>query len=215
MVSNLSNAQGLRLGYYHKTCPNAESIIRKATYRVISRVPTLVAPLLRLHFHDCFVRVILLNSTKTNVAERDAIPNLSLRGFNVIDAAKAEVEEECPGVVSCADIVVLVARDSVSMIHGPYWEVPLGRRDGRVSILNQVFAELPAPFDNITQLRQMFAAKGLNMKDLAVLSGTLGFLVWADQTSSSSVGESFNPSPCLSHAPLIQFPNSTPSIPNP
>ncbi|KAE8726895.1 Peroxidase 1 [Hibiscus syriacus] len=175
MVSNLSNAQGLKLGYYHKTCPNAESIIQKATYRVISRAPTLAAPLLRLHFHDCFVRgcdgSVLLNSTKNNLAEKAAVPNLSLRGFNVIDSIKAEVEEACPGVVSCADVVALVARDSVSMIHGPYWEVPLGRRDGRVSIMNQVFAELPAPLANITTLRQMFAAKGLNMKDLAVLSG--------------------------------------------
>ncbi|KAK9027988.1 hypothetical protein V6N11_067804 [Hibiscus sabdariffa] len=175
LVSNIGNAKGLRIGYYHKTCPSAESIIQKATYRVISRAPTLAAPLLRMHFHDCFVRgcdgSVLLNSTTTNLAERDAIPNLSLRGFNVIDAIKAEVEEACPGVVSCADILALAARDSVSMIHGPYWEVPLGRRDGRVSILNQVFAELPAPFANITQLKQMFAAKGLNLKDLAVLSG--------------------------------------------
>ncbi|KAK8655750.1 hypothetical protein V6N13_108317 [Hibiscus sabdariffa] len=172
LVSNIGNAKGLRIGYYHKTCPSAESIIQKATYRVISRAPTLAAPLLRMHFHDCFVRgcdgSVLLNSTTTNLAERDAIPNLSLRGFNVIDAIKAEVEEACPGVVSCADILALAARDS---IHGPYWEVPLGRRDGRVSILNQVFAELPAPFANITQLKQMFAAKGLNLKDLAVLSG--------------------------------------------
>ncbi|XP_022734627.1 peroxidase 27-like [Durio zibethinus] len=174
-VLDHGNAQDLKLGYYQKTCPNAESIIWKATYRVISRAPTLAAPLLRMHFHDCFVRgcdgSVLLNSTKTNQAEKDAIPNRSLRGYNVIDAVKSAVEEACPGVVSCADIIALVARDSVSMIHGPYWEVPLGRRDGRVSILNEVFSELPAPFANITQLKQMFAAKGLSVKDLAVLSG--------------------------------------------
>ncbi|XWS64090.1 hypothetical protein CRYUN_Cryun06bG0157300 [Craigia yunnanensis] len=175
LVLNHSNAQELKLGYYHKTCPNAESIIRKTTYGVISRAPTLAAPLLRLHFHDCFVRgcdgSVLLNSTKTNQAEKDAIPNLSLRGYHVIDAVKSAVEEACPGVVSCADIVALVARDSVSMIHGPFWEVPLGRRDGRVSILNEIVTNLPAPFANITQLKQLFAAKGLSVKDLAVLSG--------------------------------------------
>ncbi|KAB2090405.1 hypothetical protein E1A91_A03G125200v1 [Gossypium mustelinum] len=175
MVSNHNNAMGLKLGYYHKTCPNAESIISKTTYRFISRAPTLAAPLLRMHFHDCFVRgcdgSVLLNSTKTSISEKDAIPNQSLRGYHVIDAVKSAVEEACSGVVSCADILALVARDSVSMIHGPYWKVPLGRRDGRVSILNEVFAELPAPFANITQLKQMFAAKGLNTKDLAVLSG--------------------------------------------
>ncbi|XVF03057.1 hypothetical protein REPUB_Repub04eG0227900 [Reevesia pubescens] len=175
LVLDQSNAQGLKLGYYHKTCPNAESIILKTTSQFISRAPTLAAPLLRLHFHDCFVRgcdgSVLLNSTNTNKAEKDAVPNKSLRGFYVIDAVKSAVEEACPGVVSCADIVALVARDSVSMIHGPSWEVPLGRRDGRVSLLNEVFSELPGPSNNITQLRQFFAAKGLNMKDLAVLSG--------------------------------------------
>ncbi|XP_022775730.1 peroxidase 27-like [Durio zibethinus] len=170
-----SNAQGLKLGYYHKTCPNAESIIWNTTHQIISRAPTLAAPLLRMHFHDCFVRgcdgSVLLNSTKTNQSEKDAFPNLSLRGFHVIDAVKSEVEEACPGVVSCADILALVARDSVSMIQGPFWEVPLGRRDGRVSILNEALTNLPSPFANITQLKQLFATKGLNEKDLAVLSG--------------------------------------------
>ncbi|KAE8657385.1 Peroxidase 27 [Hibiscus syriacus] len=174
LVLSHSNVQGLNLGYYHKTCPNAESIIRKTTYGFISRAPTLAAPLLRLHFHDCFVRgcdgSVLLNSSN-NQAERDAFPNLSLRGYHVIDAVKSAVEKVCPDVVSCADILALVARDSVSMIHGPSWEVPLGRRDGRVSRLNEALANLPSPFFNITQLKQNFASKGLNMKDLAVLSG--------------------------------------------
>lgn len=170
-----SNAQGLNVGYYHKTCPKAESIIWKATYGFISRAPTLAAPLLRLHFHDCFVRgcdgSVLLNSTTTSQAEKDARPNLSLRGYHVIDAVKSAVEEACPGVVSCADILALVARDSVVMIDGPSWAVPLGRKDGRVSLLNEALTNLPSPFANITQLQQNFAVKGLNMKDLAVLSG--------------------------------------------
>ena len=60
---------------------------------------------------------VLLNSTKNNQAEKDAIPNLSLRGYHVIDAAKSAVEKKCPGVVSCADILALVARDAVSMVY--------------------------------------------------------------------------------------------------
>ncbi|KAK6242512.1 hypothetical protein SCA6_007901 [Theobroma cacao] len=175
LVLDLSNAEGLKLGYYYKTCPKAESIIRKTTYRFISRAPTLAAPLLRMHFHDCFVRgcdgSVLLNSTKNSQSEKAAVPNLSLQGFHVIDAVKSAVEEACPGVVSCADTLALVARDSVSMIYGPFWEVPLGRRDGRVSLLNEAFANLPSPFANITTLKQMFAVKGLSLKDLAVLSG--------------------------------------------
>jgi len=59
---------------------------------------------------------VLLNSTSSNQAEKDAFPNLSLRGFQVIDAAKDALEKKCPGVVSCADILALVARDAVSMV---------------------------------------------------------------------------------------------------
>ncbi|KAI8008172.1 Peroxidase 47 [Camellia lanceoleosa] len=56
---------------------------------------------------------VLLNSTNNNQAERDAIPNLSLRRFQVIDAVKAAIEKACPGVVSCADILALAARNAV------------------------------------------------------------------------------------------------------
>ena len=55
---------------------------------------------------------VLLNSP-TNQAEKNAIPNLSLRGFQIIDKIKIALEKECPGVVSCADILAFVARDSV------------------------------------------------------------------------------------------------------
>ena len=49
-------------------------------------------------------------------SEKDAIPNLTLRGFEVIDAAKAAIEKECPGVVSCADILALAAQISVNKV---------------------------------------------------------------------------------------------------
>lgn len=56
-------------------------------------------------------------------------------------------------------------------INGPYWDVPTGRRDGRVSLASEALTNLPSPFANITQLQQGFASRGLNNKDLAVLSG--------------------------------------------
>ncbi|KAI5340355.1 PREDICTED: peroxidase [Prunus dulcis] len=175
LASDFSNGQKLKVGFYHKTCPNLETIVAKTTQHYISRAPTLAAPLLRLHFHDCFVRgcdgSVLLNSTASNSAEKDAIPNLSLRGFHVIDAAKSAVEKKCPGVVSCADILALVARDAVRMLPGSFWEVPTGRRDGRVSVNSEALRGLPSPFSNITQLKATFASKGLGVKDLVVLSG--------------------------------------------
>ncbi|XP_010035573.1 peroxidase 27 [Eucalyptus grandis] len=179
-ILDVANAQGLKIGFYKNTCPQAEEIVKKAAASFISRAPSLAAPLLRMHFHDCFVRgcdgSVLLNSTSSNQAEKDAFPNLSLRGYQVIEAAKDALEKKCPGVVSCADILALVARDAVSMMNGPYWQVPTGRRDGRVSKLQDALNNLPAPTFSISALKSSFAAKGLSVKDLAVLSGghTLG-----------------------------------------
>jgi peroxidase len=56
-----------------------------------------------------------LESTANNTAEKDAIPNLSLAGFDVIKNIKDSVEAKCPKTVSCADILALAARDAVSV----------------------------------------------------------------------------------------------------
>jgi len=58
---------------------------------------------------------VLLESTATNQAEKDSIPNLSLSGFDVIDDIKEALEAKCPGTVSCADILTLATRDAVSV----------------------------------------------------------------------------------------------------
>jgi peroxidase len=47
----------LEIGYYSKTCPNVEAIVREEMEKIIAAAPSLAGPLLRLHFHDCFVRV--------------------------------------------------------------------------------------------------------------------------------------------------------------
>ncbi|TKY52566.1 Peroxidase 3 [Spatholobus suberectus] len=166
----------LRKNFYRDSCPQAEDIIKCKTQQHVSANPNLPAKLLRMHFHDCFVRgcdaSVLLNSTANNAAERDAIPNLSLFGFDVIDDIKNAVEAKCPKTVSCADILALAARDAVSVqFNKPMWEVLTGRRDGTVSKSNEALANIPAPFFNFTQLKQSFASKGLTLHDLVVLSG--------------------------------------------
>lgn len=59
---------------------------------------------------------MLLNSKGKNKAEKDGPPNISLHAFYVIDEAKKALETSCPGIVSCADILALAARDAVFLV---------------------------------------------------------------------------------------------------
>ncbi|KAL3680460.1 hypothetical protein R1sor_023416 [Riccia sorocarpa] len=114
---------------------------------------------------------VLLASTRGSKAEKDAGPNLSLQGFGIIEQAKAALEKTCPGVFSCSDILALAARDAISFIGGPKWKVPLGRRDGSVSLASEAISNLPGDGFTYKQLISNFAKKGLNEADMVVLSG--------------------------------------------
>ena len=51
------------------------------------------------------------------MSEKFATPNNnSARGYPVVDAVKAALEEACPGVVSCADILAIAAKISVELV---------------------------------------------------------------------------------------------------
>ncbi|CAN6232784.1 unnamed protein product [Urochloa humidicola] len=173
-------AEALSLDLYDEKCPAAEAAVTAAVRQAMAKDRTVAAGLLRMHFHDCFVRgcdgSVLLDSTGNVTAEKDGPPNVSLHAFFVIDNAKAAVEALCPGVVSCADILALAARDAVVLSGGPSWVVPVGRRDGRVSLVSET-STLPGPRASFDQLKQAFHDRGLSTKDLVVLSGghTLGF----------------------------------------
>ncbi|KAK8642339.1 hypothetical protein V6N13_011686 [Hibiscus sabdariffa] len=175
-----SVAGALSSSYYDDKCPKHKSIVRSAVEKATSNDKTVPSALVRMHFHDCFIRgcdgSVLLNSKGKNKAEKDGPPNISLHAFYVIDNAKKALEAECPGVVSCADILAIGARDAIVVSGGPYWEVPNGRKDGRISLASDT-RQLPSPVSNITQLKQNFGQKGLSTKDLVALSGghTLGF----------------------------------------
>ncbi|KAF3447990.1 hypothetical protein FNV43_RR08697 [Rhamnella rubrinervis] len=90
---------------------------------------------------------VLLEDTANFTGEKTARPNNnSLRGFEVIDTIKTQLESLCPGVVSCADILAIAARDSVVALGGQSWTVQLGRRDSTTASLAAANSEIPSPF---------------------------------------------------------------------
>ncbi|GJY54595.1 peroxidase 60-like protein [Tanacetum coccineum] len=163
----------LQFGFYKGKCQAAdvEDIVRRTVYSKFLRDRSITPALIRMQFHDCFVNgcdaSILLDGPNS---EKTAPPNLSVRGYNVIDAAKAAVDALCPGVVSCADIIIMATRDAVSFSGGKKYVVQTGRRDGFVS-LAQNTQSLPGPSVSVGSSIQAFARKGLNATDMIYLLG--------------------------------------------
>ncbi|PAN30977.1 hypothetical protein PAHAL_5G381600 [Panicum hallii] len=168
----------LQVGFYNTSCPNAEALVRQAVTAAFANNSGVAPGLIRLHFHDCFVRgcdasVLLTVNPAGGPTEREAPPNFpSLRGFEVIDAAKAAVERSCPRTVSCADILAFAARDSVNLTGNTFYQVPAGRRDGRVSNASDAIQFLPGPNSTAQNLTDGFGLKGLSTEDMVVLSGS-------------------------------------------
>ncbi|XP_024523223.1 peroxidase P7 [Selaginella moellendorffii] len=164
-------------GFYHSTCPQLQDIVQAGVEKAVENETRMAASLLRLHFHDCFVNgcdgSVLLDDTPTFTGEKNAVPNKnSIRGFEVIDQIKARVESECPGLVSCADIIAIAARDSVVLAGGPSWEVLLGRRDSLTASQAAANASIPSPALDVPALTKSFQNVGLTLQDMITLSGS-------------------------------------------
>ncbi|KAA8540103.1 hypothetical protein F0562_026795 [Nyssa sinensis] len=163
-MSYQMEAQQLKVGFYGNTCRVAESIVKEEVQKAFAKDEG-IAPGL-----GCDASV-LIDSTPNNAAEKDGPPNgFTLRGLEVIDNAKARLEAECRGVVSCADILAFAARDAVVITRGFGWDVPAGRRDGRVSHAEDT-VDIPAPFFDLDQVTRAFTKKGLTQEDMVTLSG--------------------------------------------
>ncbi|XP_016501835.2 peroxidase 72-like [Nicotiana tabacum] len=163
--------------FYDQSCPQAKEIIKFIVANAVAKEARMAASLLRLHFHDCFVKgcdaSLLLDSSGSIISEKRSNPNRnSARGFEVIDEIKKALEKECPQTVSCADILALAARDSTVLAGGPNWEVPLGRRDSRGASLSGSNNNIPAPNNTFNTILTKFKLKGLNIVDLVALSGS-------------------------------------------
>ncbi|CAN0916819.1 Peroxidase 60 [Linum grandiflorum] len=175
LAADQARAQ-LQFGFYKGKCRATDVDVESTVRRIVSEKyqsdKSIVAALLRMQFHDCFVQgcdaSILLDGP---TSEKTAPPNLSVRGYKIIDAVKTELEGSCgPQVVSCADIIVMATRDAVSLAKGGFYNVQTGRRDGLVSSAKNV--ALPAPNVPIPLSISMFGRKNLSPIDMVYLLGT-------------------------------------------
>ncbi|PHT36939.1 Peroxidase 60 [Capsicum baccatum] len=164
----------LRVGFYKGKCglTDVEGVVRNVvkTWFFTKKEKSIAAALLRLQFHDCFVNgcdaSILLDGDNS---EKKALPNKSVRGYELIDAIKDDLEAECEGLVSCADIIAMATRDAVLLSGGKWYNVETGRRDGNVSLASNV--NLPPPFISVSDSIKLFASKKLTPTDMVYLLG--------------------------------------------
>lgn len=69
LQAQVLHGQGIFVGFYDQSCPQAESIVTQTVQEFNSQDPTTPAALLRLLFHDCFVEVsifLILSSELTS-----------------------------------------------------------------------------------------------------------------------------------------------------
>ncbi|KAH1082645.1 hypothetical protein J1N35_022406 [Gossypium stocksii] len=177
LLVTMAAAETLRPGFYAQTCPEAEAIVRYEMMKAMIREPRSVASVMRFQFHDCFVNgcdaSLLLDDTPSMLGEKLALSNInSLRSFEVVDEVKEALEKACPGVVSCADIIIMAARDAVALAGGPDWVVRLGRKDSLTASQEDSDNIMPSPRANATSLIDLFTKFNLSVKDLVALSGS-------------------------------------------
>ncbi|XP_024041548.1 peroxidase 60-like isoform X2 [Citrus clementina] len=112
-IAGLSHG-ALQVGFYRGKCgiADVEMIVAGVVTARFFRDPTVVAALIRLQFHDCFVNG-----------------------------------------------------------GGGRYEVQTGRRDGLVSLAQNVSISIPGPSASIPQTMAVFANKGLNLTDMVLLMG--------------------------------------------
>ncbi|KAJ4964860.1 hypothetical protein NE237_016709 [Protea cynaroides] len=220
VLSPLASGQ-LDYKFYDSTCPNLTKIVRYGVWSAVYNDTRMAASLLRLHFHDCFVNgcdgSVLLDDTSTFIGEKNSGPNRnSVRGYEVIDDIKANIEKSCPSTVSCADILTLVAREAVFYAGGStyYWTVLLGRRDGTTASQSAANQQIPSPFEPLENITAKFTSKGLEMKDVVVLSGghTIGFAQCSSfKQRLFNFNSSGNPDPTLDSSLLKNLQSTCPN----
>ncbi|KAL3695314.1 hypothetical protein R1sor_009390 [Riccia sorocarpa] len=144
--------------FYTKECPFARSVVEATVNSAIRKDRGITAALIRLHFHDCFVRgcdaSILLDSVNGTQAEKDSIVNAnSIRTLSKLRWRSTARERS----------LVLTSWPSPQEMLSYRLEDPAGKSP-------------PAAVMDWCQVQSstlvsMFASKGLSYKEMVILSG--------------------------------------------
>ncbi|KAI9198141.1 hypothetical protein LWI28_010953 [Acer negundo] len=81
--------------------------------------------------------------------------------FNIMEEWSTKDETVLPSIL----------RDATHLLKGPYWMVPYGRKDGKVSNAKEADDLVPMGHESFTSLLELFQSLGLTVLDLVVLQG--------------------------------------------
>ncbi|KAL4202404.1 hypothetical protein AMTRI_Chr02g220850 [Amborella trichopoda] len=167
LVSFLTLGSGGSLSYdfYNTSCPCVEDVVRETLAPIFLTHPTAPAALLRLMFMIANIRSEMISSNNFGIKHRESI-----------GIVKEAVKSVCPNQVSCADIIVLAARESVAAFGGLRIQVALGRRDSAITDAALADTFLPSANVGIDEALRILTSKGMNLEESVTISGahTLG-----------------------------------------
>lgn len=90
------------------------------SYRFVSLNLVLIVLRILLNLQGCDGSM-LLDDTPDMLGEKLSLSNInSLRSYEVVDEIKEALESVCPGIVSCADIIIMASRDAVALVSNLY-----------------------------------------------------------------------------------------------
>ncbi|RLM92791.1 peroxidase 1 precursor [Panicum miliaceum] len=168
----VAQAGELQVGYYGKKCKGLENVVKWHVIRALKANRRTGAALIRLLFHDCFGcdGSVLLDASYDNPHPEKVAPvNIGLAAFDLMEEIKAVVEDRCPGVVSCSDLLIYAARDASSILSNGHvhFDVPAGHLDSFVSKAEEAQAELQDSADDVQKLITNFARKNFTVEAAA------------------------------------------------
>lgn len=170
-----SGKSELQLNYYAESCPRAEEIIKEQVIKLYQKHGNTAVSWVRNLFHDCIVKScdasLLLETVSGIESEQASERSFGMRNFKYVKTIKAALESECPGKVSCADVVALSARDGIVMLGGPRIEMKTGRKDAKESYAAVLEGFIPNHNDSISSVLSKFQSIGIDAEGTVALLG--------------------------------------------